>query len=129
LTCFYEFQKLLFKVWNAFLVAPWLKRYLGFKEDILNNVVEKEWKRRTEYVCKPRWELKYCPYGPLVEQFPLHEDENARAIELGCYSRLVKGKGWVSCSKNEVGATPDINRVFKEFGPSNRHSYNVFGAR
>lgn len=21
--------------------------------------------------CKPCWELKYCPYGPLVEQFPL----------------------------------------------------------
>lgn len=22
-------------------------------------------------VCKPCWELKYCPYGPLVEFFPL----------------------------------------------------------
>lgn len=22
-------------------------------------------------VCKPCWELKYCPYGPLVEYFPL----------------------------------------------------------
>jgi hypothetical protein len=22
-------------------------------------------------VCKPCWELKYCPYGPLVEDFPL----------------------------------------------------------
>lgn len=21
-------------------------------------------------VCKPCWELKYCPYGPLVEYFP-----------------------------------------------------------
>jgi len=21
--------------------------------------------------CKPCWELKYCPYGPLVEFFPL----------------------------------------------------------
>jgi len=109
------------------LVAPWLKRYLGFKEDTPNNVVEKEWKPRTEHVCKPCWELKYCPYGPLVEQFPLHEDENAKAVELGWYSRLVKGKGWVPCSKNDVGATPDINRVFKEFGPLNKHSCNVFG--
>jgi HNH endonuclease len=25
-------------------------------------------------VCKPCWELKYCPYGPLVEQFPLHPE-------------------------------------------------------
>ena len=22
-------------------------------------------------VCKPCWELRYCPYGPLVEHFPL----------------------------------------------------------
>lgn len=22
-------------------------------------------------MCKPCWELKYCPYGPLVEDFPL----------------------------------------------------------
>ncbi len=29
-------------------------------------------KRRFSYdVCKPCWELKYCPYGSLVEQFPL----------------------------------------------------------
>ena len=26
-------------------------------------------------VCKPCWELKYCPYGPLVEFFPLASDE------------------------------------------------------
>src|SRR5258706_6806773 len=27
-------------------------------------------------VCKPCWELKYCPYGSLVEFFPLiHEDD------------------------------------------------------
>lgn len=25
-------------------------------------------------VCKPCWELKYCPYGPLVEFFPLHPE-------------------------------------------------------
>jgi HNH endonuclease len=23
------------------------------------------------HVCKPCWELKYCPYGPVVEHFPL----------------------------------------------------------
>jgi hypothetical protein len=109
------------------VVAPWLKKYLGFKEDMPDDVVEKEWKRRTEHVCKPCWELKYCPYGPLVEQFPLHEDENAKAVELGWYAKLVKGKGWVPCSKNDAGAIPDTNRVFKEFGSLNKHSCNVFG--
>src|SRR5688572_25412158 len=35
------------------------------------------WSRRIKAVCKPCWELKYCPYGPLVEEFPLgdHSDE------------------------------------------------------
>jgi len=34
------------------------------------------WERRVKAVCKPCWELKYCPYGPLVEQFPLrHQSE------------------------------------------------------
>jgi len=27
--------------------------------------------RLPHVVCKPCWELKYCPYGPLVEYFPL----------------------------------------------------------
>lgn len=32
--------------------------------------------RRVKAVCKPCWEIKYCPYGPLVEQFPLPDSEN-----------------------------------------------------
>lgn len=31
--------------------------------------------RLKHVVCKPCWELKYCPYGPLVEFFPLPSDE------------------------------------------------------
>lgn len=31
--------------------------------------------RLKHIVCKPCWELKYCPYGPLVEFFPLPSDE------------------------------------------------------
>jgi hypothetical protein len=30
-----------------------------------------EWRSRVSFICKPCWELKYCPYGPLVEDFPL----------------------------------------------------------
>jgi hypothetical protein len=30
--------------------------------------------RLQQWVCKPCWELKYCPYGPLVEFFPLHPE-------------------------------------------------------
>jgi hypothetical protein len=39
------------------------------------------WKERVKAVCKPCWEIKYCPYGPLVETFPLSpEDERSCRI-------------------------------------------------
>jgi len=31
--------------------------------------------RLKHIVCKPCWELKYCPYGPLVEFFPMITDD------------------------------------------------------
>jgi hypothetical protein len=31
----------------------------------------KQWRGAARRVCKPCWELRYCPYGPLVEQSPL----------------------------------------------------------
>lgn len=31
--------------------------------------------------CKPCWELKYCPYGPLVEYFPLLTPNKADQLE------------------------------------------------
>lgn len=33
--------------------------------------IEKDLKERIREICKPCWELKICPYGPLVEIFPL----------------------------------------------------------
>src|SRR5206468_6967300 len=45
------------------------------------------WDRRVKAVCKPCWELKYCPYGPLVEQFPLQstpDDKSCRIFGHDC---------------------------------------------
>lgn len=109
------------------MIPQWLKAYLGFKNDVPDTIVEEEWKRRTDHVYKPCWELKYCPYGSLVEQFPLGEDESAKAEELGWYAKLVKGKGWVPCNKHDKGAIPDINRVIGEFGRLNENSCGIFG--
>lgn len=53
------------------VVNSLIKGLLGFEPDAPEDVVCAEWKRRTSSVCKPCWELKYCPYGPLVEDFPL----------------------------------------------------------
>ena len=40
------------------------------------------WDKRVKAVCKPCWELKYCPYGPLIEEFPLHEVDTHRSCRI-----------------------------------------------
>ncbi len=40
-------------------------------------------------VCKPCWELKYCPYGPLVEQFPLSPGEQALTDVEARFNRML----------------------------------------
>jgi hypothetical protein len=48
-----------------------IKKTLGYKRDVEDKTIITNWEKRTTRICKPCWELKYCPYGPLVEQFPL----------------------------------------------------------
>jgi len=40
------------------------------------------WKKRVRAVCKPCWEVRYCPYGPLVEQFPLRTKRDERSCRI-----------------------------------------------
>lgn len=40
------------------------------------------WEKRVKAVCKPCWELKYCPYGPLVEEFPLQAEPDYRSCRI-----------------------------------------------
>src|SRR5688500_2500305 len=48
-----------------------VKRALGHSSSTPDAAVLADWRQRARRVCKPCWELKYCPYGPLVEDFPL----------------------------------------------------------
>ena len=48
-----------------------IKKLLGFEPDKPDEEVLAEWKAAATRVCKPCWELKYCPYGPWVEESPL----------------------------------------------------------
>ena len=46
------------------------------------------WKQRLKNnhinaICKPCWELNYCPYGSLVEDFPVTEDDAYRCRIFG----------------------------------------------
>ncbi len=49
-------------------------------------------------VCKPCWELKYCPYGPLVESSPLlppllDEAKKHHAYLKNCLAKSTYGEG------------------------------------
>ncbi len=41
-----------------------------------------DWKLRVKAVCKPCWEIKYCPYGILVENFPLNEEFTDKSCKI-----------------------------------------------
>jgi len=43
---------------------------------------EIQWEKRVKAVCKPCWEIKYCPYGPLVEEFPLKKISNEKSCRI-----------------------------------------------
>ncbi len=39
-------------------------------------------KGRVKAVCKPCWEIRYCPYGPLIEDFPLPDTDDDRGCRI-----------------------------------------------
>jgi len=61
-------------------IHPKVKSTLGYKEDMSDSEFLEAWKKRAAQVCKPCWELKYCPYGPFVEQSPLLPPTRVAAI-------------------------------------------------
>lgn len=52
-------------------IHPAIKERLGYEPEMLDKDFLADWKSRSTQVCMPCWELKYCPYGPFVEQSPL----------------------------------------------------------
>jgi len=47
--------------------------------------------RYPHQVCKPCWELHYCPYGVLVEEFPLDPDNRPLADVEAKFSQVLNG--------------------------------------
>jgi len=74
-------------------ISPGIKVFLGFSPDTDDEIVHKWWGKRTKSICKPCWELKYCPYGPLVEEFPLLPLTKAEAIEHNIFLKEQLAKG------------------------------------
>jgi hypothetical protein len=65
----------------------------------------KNWRAAARKVCKPCWELRYCPYGPLVEQFPLLPPTRASAEEHNKYL-----KACLETGEMQNGMPLDTNR-------------------
>lgn len=62
-----------------------IKKDLGYKSKISDKNILDDWKKRISNLCKPCWELKYCPYGPVVENFPLLQPTKEEAIKHNDY--------------------------------------------
>lgn len=83
-------------------IAEQVKRMLGFEHNADDAEVLRAWKKASTHVCKPCWELKYCPYGPLVEDFPILPPLRADAIEHNDYLKRTLSQG------HEADGTPLI---------------------
>jgi hypothetical protein len=68
-------------------VHPSIKIALGYDADIGDAEMLRDWNERKRRVCKPCWELKYCPYGPLVEQSPVIPPVRSGMIKQNQYFR------------------------------------------
>lgn len=58
---------------------PWIRKVLCIPDHVTDAAAMKAWKAAKKWACKPCWELKYCPYGPLVEDSPLLPSSRAEA--------------------------------------------------
>ena len=77
-------------------------------------------------IVKPCHELGFCPYGTLVESFPLHEAAKKYAREHDMWVKFAPPQGWVKVDKNDPDATEDINSVIAN-GFNDPYSCTEFG--
>jgi hypothetical protein len=56
---------------EGILIDERIKETLRVSPELSDKEFMSEIKAIIGRVCKPCWEIKYCPYGPLVEDFPL----------------------------------------------------------
>lgn len=52
-------------------IHPSIRSTLDVPDTISDRQLLAQWKLMSRRVCKPCWELRYCPYGPMVEDSPL----------------------------------------------------------
>jgi len=78
---------------------PSVRAALEIPESINDKTFLTQWRAAARRVCKPCWELRYCPYGPLVEDFPLLPPTRADAVSHNEYLRRCLDSGKLSDGK------------------------------
>lgn len=88
-----------------------IRKCLNYGPKISDDEILKHWKKHISELCKPCWELKYCPYGPVVEDFPILPPTIDVAIDHNNYL-----KECLKTKKLEGGKKLDVARekIFKE---------------
>lgn len=76
-----------------------IKETLGYPGDIPDDKFLADWKKRSTHVCKPCWELKYCPYGPFVEQSPLLPSIRSKAKTHNEHIKNILDSGFIGTVK------------------------------
>lgn len=89
---------------------PKVREALRCPQEMSDSDLLKEWRRRARSICKPCWELKYCPYGPLVEEFPLPPITRSDFEEHSTYLRACLSSGKLA---NGAKLEPERRRLFE----------------
>lgn len=95
-------------------IHPSIKKILGYSADLPDKQFLEAWKKRSTIVCKPCWELKYCPYGPFVEQSPLLPSSKANAIAHNEYIKGILDSGFLGVAKKLCNEEIDEIKILIE---------------
>lgn len=106
-------------------VHPSIKDRLGYDRDMPDEEFFADWKERSTHVCKPCWELKYCPYGPLIEQAPLLPPLRAQSVSHNEYLKNCVETGMMGSH----GSLPESTReVFENLVELYEEDFDSFAA-
>lgn len=101
------------------MIHPQIKERLGLPLGMSDKKALKLWKAAATRVCKPCWELKYCPYGPLVEQSPLLPSLRADAVAHNEYLQECLKSGKVASGKKlDAKRRKIFQQMVKDFCPT-----------
>jgi hypothetical protein len=92
-----------------------IRSRLGYSDEESVKDVLSDWKKRTSTVCKPCWELKYCPYGPLVEQSPILPGTKSETDSHNAYLRRCLDTGLIGeVSQVDEGSRHRLQSILDE---------------